>query len=89
MQLNDSHEEDISERQPILGQSDSEHRFIESSSLCEIVTVGGDNDIVDEDLQNLHVDESCRLVNTDQLQCRICLDSEGLMLPICLVTVAI
>lgn len=77
MQLNDSHKEDISERQPILGQSDSEHRFIESSSLCEIVTVGGDNDIVDEDLQNLHVDESCQLVNTDQLQCRICLDSEG------------
>lgn len=88
MQLNDSREEDISEREPILGQSDSEDRFVESSSSCEIVTVGGDHTIIDQDLQNLHVDEICQLVNADQPQCRICLDSGGLMLPIsiCLVT---
>ncbi|EXB37442.1 E3 ubiquitin-protein ligase MARCH8 [Morus notabilis] len=83
MQLNDSRKEDISEREPILGQSDSEDRFVESSSSCEIVTVGGDHAIIDQDLQNLHVDEICQLVNADQPQCRICLDSgeEDLIAP--------
>ncbi|PON53162.1 Zinc finger, RING-CH-type [Parasponia andersonii] len=75
--LNDSYSEDISEREPILGQSDSLHRSVESSSSCEITTVGGDHAIIDEDLQNLRVDENCQLVNADQPQCRICLDSGG------------
>lgn len=89
MQLvsNDSHNQDISECEPILGQSDSLHRPVESSSSCEIITVAGDHAITDEDLQDLHVDENCQLVNADQTQCRICLDSGGLSVPMCLVFV--
>lgn len=85
--VNDSQNEDTSEREPILGQSESLHRSIESSSSCEIITVGGNHAITDDDPQNLHVDENCQLVNADQPQCRICLDSGGLIVPICRVSV--
>ncbi|KAL5554596.1 hypothetical protein UlMin_041997 [Ulmus minor] len=76
--LNDSHKEDTSECEPILCQSDSRDRSIESSSSYEITTAGEDYDIVDdEESQNLNADESCQLVNAEQPQCRICLDHGG------------
>ncbi|XP_062109920.1 uncharacterized protein LOC133821789 isoform X2 [Humulus lupulus] len=75
--INDSHNEDISEREPILCQSESSHRSVESSASCEIITIGGDHAISDEDGLNVRVEDNCQLVNADQPQCRICLDSEG------------
>lgn len=78
MQLvsNDIHKEDISECDPILCQSDLSQRSIESSSSCEITTLRGDCDIIDEDLHDLEVDENSQLVN-EQPQCRICLEIGG------------
>ncbi|KAF4347586.1 uncharacterized protein LOC115712734 [Cannabis sativa] len=77
--INDSHNEEISEREPILGQSESLHRSVgsSSSSSCEIITVEGDHAIADEDGINVRVEENCQLVNADLPQCRICLDSGG------------
>ncbi|XP_059456583.1 uncharacterized protein LOC132186613 isoform X2 [Corylus avellana] len=82
MQLvsNDSHREDISETEPILSRPGDLQRSEESSSSslsCEITTVGGDFSVFNDDSQNLHLDESRHLGNTDQPQCRICLDSGG------------
>ncbi|KAE7997520.1 hypothetical protein FH972_002149 [Carpinus fangiana] len=77
---NDSHREDISETEPILSRPGNLQRSEESSSSslsCEITTVGGDFSVINDDSQNLHLDESRHLVNTDQPQCRICLDSGG------------
>lgn len=78
MQLvsNDIRKEDVSECEPILCQSDLSQRYTESSSSCEIATVGGDRDIIDEELQDLDVDENSQLV-TEQPQCRICLEIGG------------
>lgn len=90
MQLvsNDSHNEDISESEPILPQPDILRRSEESSSSCssssssssssEITAVREDCVVSADDLQNLHVDETSYLVNDDQPQCRICLDIGGL-----------
>ncbi|XP_015571247.1 uncharacterized protein LOC8259964 isoform X2 [Ricinus communis] len=77
MQLvsNDSQKEDISEREPILRQSNIVQRSEESSSSCEITSIGQDCD--GDDLESVHVDETCHLVNPDQPQCRICLDNGG------------
>lgn len=77
MQLvsNDSNREDISESEPILPRTSILQKSEESSSSCEITAVGGECAI--GDLQNLHLEESCHLVNTDQPQCRICLDNGG------------
>ncbi|XP_035548573.1 E3 ubiquitin-protein ligase MARCHF8 isoform X2 [Juglans regia] len=79
MQLvsNDSNREDISESEPILPRTSILQRSEESSSSCEITAVGGECAIGNGDLQNLHLEESCHLVNTDQPQCRICLDNGG------------
>ncbi|KAF3974655.1 hypothetical protein CMV_002043 [Castanea mollissima] len=71
--LNDSHRECISESEPILHQAGS----VESSSLCEITAIGGDCAVVNDDLQDLQLDEDCPLVNSDQQQCRICLEIGG------------
>lgn len=72
--LNDSHREGISESEPILHQAGS----VVSSSSCEITTIGGDCAVVNDDLQDLQLDEDCPLVNSDQHQCRICLEIGGL-----------
>lgn len=80
MQLvsNDLNKEDISECEPILCQSDLSQRSIESSSSCEITTLGGGHAVNDEeDLEDVHVDENSHLVNTEQPQCRICLEIGG------------
>lgn len=86
MQLvsSDSHNEDISESEPILSQSESLQRSEESSSASssslsssEITAVSGDCVVV-ADLHNLYVDETSHLVNADQPQCRICFDIGGL-----------
>lgn len=83
MQLvsNDHRTEDSSETEPILSQANIEQRLEESSTSCEIRTVGVDCSIVGGDLENLNTDESCALVNADQPQCRICLDIGGLTTP--------
>lgn len=73
--LGDSQPEDCSEKEPILALSGTAHRSIESSSI-EIRTIDDDPSVTPDGLQN-YVDESCSLVNADQLQCRICLDSGG------------
>ncbi|KAE8669821.1 hypothetical protein F3Y22_tig00112216pilonHSYRG00006 [Hibiscus syriacus] len=74
MQLvsNDSQKEGISEREPILSQPDISRTYEE----CEISSVGGDC-VVGEDLEEINVDETSHLVNSDHRQCRICLDNEG------------
>jgi hypothetical protein len=79
MQLvsNDSLEEDSPESEPILCQSDIPQRPCESSSSCEITAVIGDSAVTDEESQNLEVNESSKLVNSEQPQCRICLDNGG------------
>jgi hypothetical protein len=90
MQLvsNDSHREDISESEPILRRPGNLQRSEESSSSlsCEITTVGGDLAVINDDLQNLHPEESRHLVNTEQKQCRICLDSGGFYYISCLLS---
>ncbi|KAF2317699.1 hypothetical protein GH714_039596 [Hevea brasiliensis] len=75
MQLvsNDSHKEDISESEPILCQSTTLHHSEESSSSCEIISIARDCD----DLEGVQIDETYHLVNPDQPQCRICLDTAG------------
>ncbi|CAK9146098.1 unnamed protein product [Ilex paraguariensis] len=79
MQLvsNDSRAEDSSETEPILCQSDSLERSEEPSSLVEIIIVGGDGSVASDDSKSLGTAENSCLVNADQLQCRICLDSGG------------
>ncbi|XP_021889019.1 E3 ubiquitin-protein ligase MARCH1 [Carica papaya] len=79
MQLmsNDSRKEDVSEREPILCQSDISLQSEESTSSTEITAVGEEPVVAGENLQNLNVDETCHLVNVDQPQCRICLDVGG------------
>ena len=94
MQLvpNDSHKDDISEREPILCQPESSQKPVESSassSLCEITAVGEDDHAITcgLGLQDLEEDDECSLlVNADQPQCRICLDSGGLIVPMFLVS---
>ncbi|GAV65027.1 RINGv domain-containing protein [Cephalotus follicularis] len=78
MQLvsNDSQKGNISETEPILCLSDIIPTSEESSSSCEITSVGGES-VVCDDLQSIYVDESSRLVNAEQPQCRICLDTGG------------
>ncbi|CAL1373956.1 unnamed protein product [Linum trigynum] len=65
--------EDISETEPILPKSDISPQVDGSSSSREITTLERDCD----ELQSVIIDETCRLVNPDQPQCRICLDYEG------------
>ncbi|WRX26448.1 zinc finger protein [Theobroma cacao] len=63
MQLvsNDSQKEDILESEPILCQSDISQRSEECSSSCEITAIGGDSVVVDDDLEDINVDETCHL----------------------------
>ena len=84
MQLvpNDRDKEDITECEPILCQSDISQRPAESSSSSEITAVLGDFPAVDEEAQIFDVNENSKLVNAEQPQCRICLDTEEG--PICL-----
>lgn len=79
MQLgsNDSHSEDILETEPILSHSNIGPDSDESSSSSEISSSGQDCDVLGDELQSIHVDEAYLLVNSDQPQCRICLDIEG------------
>lgn len=98
MQLmpNDGHPDDVSESEPILAQYENLQRSEESSSpsasssssssQCEITTVKGDCVVTTDILQNLHDDETTHLVNSDQPQCRICLDIGGLYYLDCLVS---
>lgn len=74
MQLasNGSHGEDNSETEPILSQSQIVEESTEAT-LFEIRTVDGDTRTVTD----VDADESCSLVNSEQAQCRICLDNEG------------
>ena len=83
MQLvsNDRRTEYSSETEPILHQSNIVQRSEESSSSFEIRTVGRDCPLSADDSQTIDVDENCNLVNTDQPQCRICLDIGGLYYP--------
>lgn len=73
---NDSHREDGSETVPILSESHDAEDPQESTPLCEIRTVDGDTSVAN-DTSYIDDDETCGLVNSDQPQCRICLDSEG------------
>ncbi|KAL2932886.1 E3 ubiquitin-protein ligase MARCH8 [Bienertia sinuspersici] len=72
--LNGSVGEDSSETQPILSESliaeDSQE-----TTLCEIRTVDGEISAVTD----VGSDGSYSLVNSEQPQCRICLDNEGLL----------
>lgn len=79
MQLasNGSHGEDNSETEPILSQSQIVEESTEAT-LFEIRTVDGDTRTVTD----VDADESCSLVNSEQAQCRICLDNEGLLEPV-------
>ncbi|KAG8638185.1 E3 ubiquitin-protein ligase MARCHF8 isoform X1 [Manihot esculenta] len=72
---NDSHKEDTLESEPILCQSTTSERTEESSSSCEIISIS--RDCHGDDLESVHIDETCHLVNSDQPQCRICLDTGG------------
>lgn len=76
MQLasNGSHREESSETDPILSGSQNVEESHESTPLCEIRTVNEDS-LVPNNPTN--TDESCSLVNSDQTQCRICLDNGG------------
>ncbi|XP_027342300.1 E3 ubiquitin-protein ligase MARCH8 [Abrus precatorius] len=65
--------EECSESEPILNQHLNLPPSAESSFSCEIIPATPN----DDDLQNVHVDETCHLVNADQSQCRICLDIGG------------
>lgn len=80
---NDSHKEDTLESEPILCQSTTSERTEESSSSCEIISIS--RDCHGDDLESVHIDETCHLVNSDQPQCRICLDTGGLYYLFCLV----
>lgn len=79
MQLvsNDSNREDFSESEPILRRTGVLQKSDDSSSSCEITAIAEECSIVNDDLQNLHLEESCHLGSFDQAQCRICLDSGG------------
>ncbi|XP_058195184.1 uncharacterized protein LOC131311663 isoform X2 [Rhododendron vialii] len=83
MQLvtNERRLEDSSETEPILCQSNTLQRSEESSpssaSSFEIRTVPRDCTVSADDAHCVDVDENCNLVNADQSQCRICLDSGG------------
>ncbi|XP_061357208.1 uncharacterized protein LOC133301571 [Gastrolobium bilobum] len=77
MQLasNDDDKEQCSESEPILSRQQHlnfQQPSGESSFSCEIIPAANN-----DDLQNVHVDETRHLVNTDQSQCRICLDIGG------------
>ncbi|KAK3035541.1 hypothetical protein RJ639_034746 [Escallonia herrerae] len=74
---NDSRREDNLETEPILSQSSVAQGVEDSSISIEIRTVSGDSSVTADDRQSFDADESCRLVNTDQPQCRICLDTGG------------
>lgn len=73
---NDSCREDGPETVPILSESHNAEEPQESTPLCEIRTVDGDT-LVANDTSCIDNNETCGLVNSDQSQCRICLDSEG------------
>lgn len=82
MQLVPNHDEnkdDILERAPILSQLDFLPQSVGSSSsaeIAEIIAIGRESSVSDDDLHNPNIDETCHLVN-DQPQCRICLDTGG------------
>ncbi|KAI3873118.1 hypothetical protein MKX03_031494 [Papaver bracteatum] len=73
--LNDRREGDTSETEPILRQSDIDHRSQEPSS--EIGPLRGEFSESHNDRQILDADEDSCLINVDLPQCRICLDIEG------------
>ncbi|XP_023524617.1 uncharacterized protein LOC111788515, partial [Cucurbita pepo subsp. pepo] len=54
-----------------------EPQSVESSSPAEIIVIGRESSVTDDDLHNPNVDETCHLVNADLPQCRICLDTGG------------
>ena len=86
MQLvsNDSRKDDVSESEPILTQTNILlHSEEESSSSREIKSLGRDSDVHVAELESVHIDETCHLVNPDQPQCRICLDIGGLSYLLC------
>jgi hypothetical protein len=88
MQLvsNDSRQEDFSESEPILSQSNIlQQSEEESSSSREIKSLGRDCDVHVAELESICIDETSLLVNPDQPQCRICLDIGGLFYLVCLV----
>lgn len=79
MQLvSNGNKEECSESEPILNQHHNLEGSGEPSFSCEITDDVGDLAVDNNDLQNIQVDETCHLVNADQSQCRICLDSGGL-----------
>lgn len=78
MQLasNNGFGEDSSESVPILSApliAEESQEFI----LSEIRTVDGDTSVVID----VDAEEDCSLINSEQ-QCRICLDSEGILPPV-------
>ncbi|KAL9254144.1 E3 ubiquitin-protein ligase MARCHF8-like protein [Drosera capensis] len=83
MQLvgNESQSEDSSETDPILPQRRSLEESDESTPLREIRTVEGDASALDDDPENISPGESSSFVNvvinSEQPQCRICLDNGG------------
>lgn len=83
MQLvgNECQSEDSSETDPILPQRRSLEESDESTPLREIRTVEGDTSALDNDPENISPDESSSFVNvvinSEQPQCRICLDNGG------------
>lgn len=74
---NDENTDDILERAPILSQLDFLPQSVGSSSSAEIIAIGRESSGSDDDSHNLNVDETSHLVNADQPQCRICLDTGG------------
>lgn len=79
MQLasNGSRGEDSSETEPILSESHIVEECQEHS-LFEIRTVVGDSLVVTD----VDADENCNLVNSEQAQCRICLENGGILPPL-------
>ncbi|XP_028776849.1 E3 ubiquitin-protein ligase MARCH2 [Neltuma alba] len=76
MQLaSNGNKEECSESEPILNQHHDLEESGEPPCSCEITDAVGH--LAADDLQNIQVDETCHLVNGDQPQCRICLDSGG------------
>ncbi|KAJ6727586.1 RING/FYVE/PHD ZINC FINGER SUPERFAMILY PROTEIN [Salix purpurea] len=78
LESNDSRQDDVSESEPILTQTNILlHSEEESSASREIKSLGRDSDVHVPELESIHIDETCHLVNPDQPQCRICLDIGG------------
>lgn len=76
---NDSLAGDGSEREPIL----THPNVVEESSPAIEITVSGDCSTNSDDSSSFEADGSQLLLNIEQPQCRICLDTEGFVYMLC------